>query len=114
MELEESLQAFSQQVSGSAKILKLTKGWHPNIIIKAADTGAVFTLVIFESRVREMLKGEVNAAHEVALSAGEQILIQIFTGKINPAKAVLDGNLVLFGDQKDQIKLDIIASVIWN
>jgi len=48
------------------------------------------------------------------LRADQAILQKIFSGNLSPLGAYTDGLLEVYGSQKDQIKLDVIALVVWG
>ncbi len=112
--LLELLSEFKNKVNSNPKIVPLTKKWEPNIIINVLEREEYYTLKIRNSKVAEILPVVENNDHEVHLEGEEEDLAAIFSGKNNPVQAVLDGSLEIFGEQSDQIKLDIIAMVIWG
>jgi hypothetical protein len=46
--------------------------------------------------------------------ASESDLEALFTGKLNPVEAHSNGILEVYGEPKDQVKLDAITLVLWN
>lgn len=113
-ELLKSLQEFQQEVNTNENVHKLIKNWNPNFIIESSDTGEFYTLEVYDMRIKNILEGEVNSDHEIRIEGDDEILTAIFTGDLNPAEAVLNGELMVYGDQNDQLKLDAISLVIWG
>jgi len=38
----------------------------------------------------------------------------VFSGDYNPAHALIDGELAVFSNEKDKVKLEAITMVIWG
>lgn len=110
----ESLEDFQKKVALNLNVQKLVRNWTPNIIIEATDTGSVFTLLIRDCLIEKIITGGESSGHDISVEGNEDMLCSIFTGVVNPAEAVLNGELVVFGDANDQIKLDAITLLIWG
>lgn len=113
-ELLLSLQSFQSEVNKNDGVKKLTKNWNPRMIIQSSNSEEVYTLAIQESSISEIIAGEVASAHEIRIEGDAEILRDVFNGKTNPAEAVLNGEIAVYGEQSDQIKLDAISLVIWG
>jgi len=50
----------------------------------------------------------------VHLQAEEDVLNEIFSGKYNPATALVDGALAVYSADRDKVKLEALAMVIWR
>ena len=48
------------------------------------------------------------------LRGGSDVLQAVFSGTRSPLGAYTDGELEVYGNPKDQIKLDVIALVLWG
>ncbi len=112
--LKNTLLDFQKQVNSNSKIKKITKNWNPHIIIKTNDAPKIFTVIVNDSKISALLETHKKHTHELVIEGKENILTAIFNGELNPAQAALDGKLAIFGDHKDQIKLDIISLVLWG
>ena len=108
------LKSFQEKANTTEKIKKLITGWNPNIIIRAMDTSDVYTFIVADLKISAILSGEINSDHQVTVEGNQDVLIEIFTGKVNPAQALLDGLIAVYGEQKDQVKLDIITMMLWD
>jgi len=77
------------------------------------DGGRSFFL---RSKAGEMRAPETApaGAPDIVIAAEERVLLGIFSGEINPARAHLDGELQAFGSQRDQLVLDAIVLLIWG
>ena len=114
MDLFTSIELFGQKISDNKDVLMLLKNWSPNIIIESYDSKKIFTLKIGDQGIENIALKEELCDHEIRLLANETILLLIFSGKMNPAEAVFNGELEIYGDVKDQIKLDAITLLIWG
>lgn len=109
-----SLSNFQSEVNKNESVKKLTKDWNPRLIIQSSDSEEVYTLVIEESTIATITPGEHSANHEIRIEGDVEILQNVFMGKLNPAEAVLNGEMAVYGEQSDQIKLDAISLIIWG
>jgi hypothetical protein len=113
--LHECLNDFQKRFNDHARVKKLIINWNRAILVEAPDSAAVATMVI-ENLMMTALKNEANPSHEnsIHLQASESTLIRIFSGQYNPSHAVLEGDLAVFASEKDKVKLEAIAVVIWG
>ena len=58
--------------------------------------------------------GEEPGDEALLLRAPAPVLERVFSGALSPLGAYTDGQLEVYGSQKDQIKLDVIALVLWG
>jgi hypothetical protein len=72
--------------------------------------------MVIENLMMTAVKNEANPSNEnsIHLQASESTLIRIFSGQYNPSHAVLEGDLAVFSSEKDKVKLEAIAVVIWG
>ncbi|WP_428262077.1 SCP2 sterol-binding domain-containing protein [Haliangium sp.] len=92
----------------------LLKGWEPNVIIEATDHPESFTLLVRNRAVEDVTEGVHEASHQIQVRGERHLLIEIFSGQTNPSQAFLDGELEVFGEDRDRIKLDAITLVLWG
>jgi SCP-2 sterol transfer family len=112
--LPECLSAFVASVNAHPQIGRLLKGWEPLLQIEATDDGQQFHLRIENARVGDVGLGRAEAEHAVLVRGESAVLTRVFSGALNPAQAYLEGNLEVFGSDRDQIKLDAISLVLWG
>ncbi|MEI6950396.1 hypothetical protein V9K67_24655 [Paraflavisolibacter sp. H34] len=112
--LIERLSSFRETVNGNHQVKKLLAGWEPNIIIETSDTAESYSLLIRDKAVAGVLEGKQEQKHQIVVEGDEDILDQVFSGSLNPAEAVLDGQIAVYGNDKDQLKLDALCLVIWG
>jgi putative sterol carrier protein len=114
---EDTLRNFQHLFNGNPKVKKLVKNWERTILLAATDTGSKYSLVVKAeemTEVRNAAQAEEDDSGIVHLQAEESVLQQIFSGKYNPATALLDGALAVFSDERDKVKLEALAMVIWR
>lgn len=112
--LVEVLGRFAERVNAHERIPRLLVGWDRTIGIEALDSGIFVSVHVRGQRVVEVAVGGDSDAAHVNVQGDEDVLKSIFEGVTNPAQAVLDGGLAVFGDEKDQVKLDAITLVLWG
>jgi len=64
--------------------------------------------------VRSMQDADEEAEGVVHLQAEQDVLQQIFAGQYNPATALVDGALAVYSADRDKVKLEALAMVIWR
>src|SRR5260370_1432951 len=117
LDYEATLRNFRQQFNSNDKAKRLVKNWNRLILLCAKDTGSKFGLDVKNDEMGEARPAghADNAADDlVHLEAAESVLKDIFSGKYNPATALLDGALAVFSPDRDKVKLEALAMVIWR
>lgn len=113
-ELAACLNRFRDKFNDSARVKKLIKGWNRDILIEATDSGDQYTLVVADLAVAGVEPGRLPEDPLIHLQALDETLQRIFYGRYNPAHALIDGNLAVFSDERDKVKLEAIAMVLWG
>lgn len=111
---EQSLQEFGERFNGNERIRRLIKGWNRSVMLEATDSRAHFSLIINDLALTEVRTGLVHGDPPIHLQAEEDVLRRIFTGEYNPAAALMDGALAVYSHERDKVKLEAIAMVIWG
>jgi putative sterol carrier protein len=112
-----SLQDFQNRFNNDTRVKKLIKGWNRFLKVDGTDTGEIYTLTIQDLAVTNIEAGSTLADDDenvIALQASQEALVRIFTGKYNPAHALIDGALAVFSGERDKVKLEAIAMIIWG
>jgi len=115
--LGDCLLSFQNQFNANERVKKLVKGWDRSIVVEATDSESVFTMIVHDLIITDLTPGahgnddDDNLIH---LQASEETLIRIFSGDYNPANALIDGELSVFSSEKDKVKLEAVAIVIWG
>ena len=112
--LHECLGSFVRSVNDNARMATLLKGWEPDLLIEATDSGQQFRYRVRACRIGEIDGGCADAGDNVLLRSDSATLARVFSGDLNPARAYLEGSLEVFGSDRDQIKLDAISLVLWG
>lgn len=113
--VEVSLTRFRDLVNGHPRMKTLLKGWDRTAVVQVEDTGHVFTVEFRGCQIVDLQAGNLARTDEaIILKASERILVDIFTGVLNPASEFLDGRLQVFASDRDQVKLDAISLVLWD
>jgi len=115
--LADCLGDFQATFNQNERVHKLVTNWSRHVVIEATDTGETLTLLIRGQRIEELMNGAYPDEDEeftVYLQAQEETLIRIFSGAYNPSNALVDGELAIFSSEKDKVKLEAIAVVIWG
>jgi putative sterol carrier protein len=114
---EAVLYDFKNRFNTNTRARKLVQGWNRLILLESTDTGDSYCLVVDGQEltdVRRLSDADQEAGATVHLQAEEQILKEIFSGKYNPATALTDGVLAVFSPDRDKVKLEALAMVIWR
>jgi len=107
--LQECLGSFVSSVNANERMATLLKGWEPQLVIEATDSGQQFRYRVQGCRIGEIAGEPVDDGDNVMLRSDSATLVRVFSGALNPAQAYLEGNLEVFGSDRDQIKL-----VLWG
>lgn len=113
-DLESSLIGFAQLVNENTKLDRLLSNWNKVIRIQNRTQPDYFLLTVDECKVSNLSKGTGECEYSILLRGEETVLTRIFSGDLNPAQAYLNGELEVFGDDRDQVKLDAICMVLWG
>lgn len=111
--LRESIVRFVEDANGNAKVKKIISGWNPNIMVTSLDSDLAITVQVRGGELT-LMDGTHASAHAITLEARDEVLSRIFVGKTNPAEESIDGHLQVYGDARDQIKLDVLTMVLWG
>lgn len=109
-----SLETFARRVNAHERLPKLLKTWNPTIVVEARDLEQSYSLLVRDQRVAEVVRGAHDDSHLITVQGDGKLLESVFDGSQNPTQAVLDGELVVYGSEIDQVKLDAITLVLWG
>lgn len=112
--LENNLLKFIDDVNAMPRMRSLLKDWEPQVIVRVSDSDEFFSFRVEDSNLTPLRTDSIELPHTVTLRAGEETLNKIFSGAMNPARAHLDGDLEVFGSDKDEVKLDAISLILWG
>ena len=112
-----SLHDFQNRFNNDQRVKKLIKGWNRFLRVEGTDSGEIYTCTIRDLAITAVDPGcsvEDDDEDLISLQAGQDVLVRIFTGKYNPAHALIDGALAVFSGERDKVKLEAIAMIIWG
>jgi len=115
--LLDSLHDFQRRFNENQRVKKLIKGWDRFLKVEGTDTGELYTVTIKDLMINKIEPGCSLADDDedvITLQAGQEALVRIFTGKYNPAHALIDGALAVFSGDRDKVKLEAIAMLVWG
>lgn len=112
--LQDTLNDFGELANSTPRIRQLLNGWEPTLVVQSRDDSTTFSTTIRNQDILPWQSGDMAADHQITLCAQQDVLEKIFTGKLNPARAHLDGTLEVFADDRDQVKLDAISLILWG
>jgi putative sterol carrier protein len=115
--LSDWLRDFQSRFNANLRAAKLASGWDRRLLVEATDTGARHVLTVTGARLTDISDGGEAPADDgrlVTMIADEATLVDIFSGEYNPSSALIDGQLEVFSDSRDKVKLEALALVIWG
>lgn len=114
--LRESLEDFQTRFNTNERAKKLVKNWNRQIYVEPTDGGDSYTMTVEDQALHTIAEGAPEGDDEflVHLQADNATLVQIFSGNYNPSTALLDGMLSVFSNDRDKVKLEACAMVIWG
>jgi hypothetical protein len=115
-DLRECLDDFRQRFNTNERVKKLVTNWDRHVLLEATDTGVLYTMVVEDQQIRSIEESPAEGDDEflVHLQASNSTLMEIFSGNYNPSAALLDGMLSVFSNERDKVKLEACAMVIWG
>ena len=108
---------FKERFNNNPRAKKIATGWDRLVLLDSTNTGQKYGLVVRNAvltEVRTIEDFDEDADDLVRLQGEENILVNVFSGTYNPATALTDGNLAVFSSDRDKVKLEALAMVIWR
>jgi hypothetical protein len=115
--LLDSLHDFQRRFNENQRVKKLIKGWDRYLKVDGTDTNELYTVTIKDLMITKIEPGYSLPEDDedvITLQAAQEALVRIFTGKYNPAHALIDGALAVFSGDRDKVKLEAIAMLVWG
>lgn len=112
--LEACIREFLQLCKSNSDLSKLIKKWERYVHFKPTDSDEVFSLEITGGAVSSVHRGALEDKKTLTVSAPTQVIIEVLSGRLNPADAVISSGLGVFGAEEDVMKLDAITLVLWD
>lgn len=108
---------FQSRFNANARAAKLAAGWERRLLVDAVDLPEKYTLTVTDAKISQIREGAADANEDerlVTMVADKGTLIEIFSGEYNPSAALIDGQLEVYSDSRDKVKLEALAMVIWG
>jgi hypothetical protein len=113
--LQGVLGRFAERMNTTASLRSTLAGWNPEFYIQARDSGDTWRVCIEAGSVKGVQPTTAEPGDDaLLLRADTPVLEGVFSGRQSPLGAYTDGQLEVYGQTKDQIKLDVIALVLWG
>ncbi len=108
-----ALEQFVQRFNSNKLVKKMVRDWDRHIFISVTDLELASTVVVQDDAIKELIPGE-SGKKDVSIIAPADVIVGIFTGKLNPAKEYAKGNVKFIGSPKDEMKVDAIIQYLWS
>ncbi len=115
--LRACLEEFRTRFHANERAKKLVKKWNRQVQVEATDTGQTYTMLVADQQIHSIVDGpapEGSDSYLVLVQGSSDVLERVFSGRYNPSKALLDGLLSVFSNDRDKVKLEALALVIWG
>jgi len=113
-ELRATLERFQLRVNDNARVRALITGWDRTLVVRGTGPEDALAVRFEGGLVRDLRPAMADEKAEVILHAETRVLCDVFTGVANPAQEFLEGTLQVFASDRDQVKLDAIALILWD
>jgi hypothetical protein len=112
--LTRALSLFQAKVNQHPRLRTLLQGWDRDIVIECDDVDVSDALHVRGSLVANVSDATPEADVTITMRGSHSVLVDVFEGRRSPATLFLDGDLQVFASDKDQVKLDAIALLLWD
>jgi hypothetical protein len=115
--LRACLEEFRTRFHANERARKLVKQWTRQVQVEATDTGEMYTMLVADQQIHTIVDGaapEGSDSYLVHVQGATDTLERVFSGRYNPSRALLDGMLSVFSNDRDKVKLEALALVIWG
>ena len=118
-DLRTALEGFQARLNAHPRIKTLLKGWDRLLLIDASDKPARYLVRFADTKLTEITEiapAAASAAPDAAIimRAPCGTLSAVFSGVENPATLFMNGALEVYASDKDHMKLDAVALVLWD
>lgn len=112
--MHQCLVDFASLCNANPHLSKLIQRWERNIHVRPKDDPAVFTLALEGGSVCQVACEALEGKPSITVSGPPKVLIDVFSGRVNPAEALISMGLEIYGAEEDIMKLDAITLVLWD
>ena len=116
MSLETVLGNFQQKANNNQRVKSIIINWKPRFFIEAQDTHLCYQLDIQDGQIATIKPADPDDNDDsILLVCGkQQVLESIFSGQLNPLSAYSSGQLEVYGEEADKVKLDAVSLIHWG
>ncbi len=111
-EITASLNHFCTNCNQNERLKIMNRDWNRVILVRAEDITSEHTIVMENGQMN--ITTGAPAAANLTVSAGSEILADLFYGDITPAEPYMNGTLKVKGSEEDILRLDFITLMIWG
>lgn len=115
--LNSTLSTLAKDVNDNAQVHRITRNWTVDINIECLDTDDRYRIQVIDGSVTNILRAPTETHSDgetILLRSDSECLDDIFSGRRNPALANIDGDLLVYGDERHSTRLDAIALILWG
>lgn len=112
--LHDALHSFTDRAAQTPAVLRLIQRWDRTIQITDTTHDRHFTLQTAGGALLPPRSAPPASDPDILVAAEHGVLLDVFSGQLNPARANLDGDLDVVGSQRDHLVLDGVVMLIWG
>ena len=113
MTLFDSLSAFRDKANTSPRVQRIAAGWSQRLYVECTDSEQRLCLEVRDGALSPVDRAG-TPGEGLLIRGTEALLTDMFNGQVHPLGAYNDGLLEVYGEQRDQVKLDAISLVVWG
>ncbi len=110
--LQSLIGSFLVKFNENVQIKDLLQDWNRIFRVSLTDLNMNIDLLIENNSIG--MAGQATDYPLIGFSGKSEVIQAVFSGNENPAIALAMGELSIQGDEKDIMKLQVIASELWN
>lgn len=111
--LNELITRFVDDANNNARVRNVITDWSPHIVLASENSDWSATVVVNDATL-SVREGKHPASHMITLHADDSVFASILSGQSNPAEESINGTLQVYGDARDQIRLDVLTMILWG
>lgn len=112
--MQACLLEFASLCNSNTDLHKLIRKWERHVHVEPKDGSTSFTLTVEGGAVTQVTSGKAQGKQSLTISGPTDVLLGVFSGRINPAEALISMGLETYGAEEDVMKLDAITLILWD
>lgn len=113
MALIETLQAFAEKCNHHPQLRRMNADWQRVVSVCATDVPEQAWLYSDGGSLWATADPAQQPA-DLVVEAPQQILEDVFSGRLTPTEPYNQGDLLVRGSQDDLLRLDVITLLLWG